>query len=171
MALLHHPAMAAGFGLALLGASVCDLAWRRVPNALNAVIAGAGLVSWGLLDGLPGLLHSLMGMAVAFALVVVPFAVRVHRGGDAKLIIAVGAWLGSAGAVWTYALGLIDGAVLAAALVAASDAPLRRQVRDNLALAALTRRLPAVPSARPARSHVPMAAAFALGAMVTVVVS
>ena len=171
MALLHHPAMAVGFGLALIGASVCDLAWRRVPNALNAAIAGAGVVAWGMVDGWSGVLHSALGMAVAFAVVIVPFAAKVHRGGDAKLTVAVGAWLGTAGAVWTYALGLVAGAVLAVVLTALSERALQQRVRNNLELALITKRLPALETFRPAKWHVPMAAAFSLGAMIAVVVA
>ncbi len=171
MELLSHPAMAASFGLALIGASVCDLAWRRVPNALNAAIAGAGVAAWAVIDGWTGVMHSLLGMAVAFGVVIVPFAVRLHRGGDAKLIVAVGAWLGSAGAVWTYAFGLVAGFFLALAILAASDRGLRRKVRDNLELAAIRRRFPTLELSRPARWQVPMAAAFSLGAMLAVVVA
>ncbi len=55
------------------------------------ILGGDGGVSLGLLDGL---LFSLSGVAVAFALMFALWIFGVAGGGDLKLYAAIGAWLG-----------------------------------------------------------------------------
>ena len=139
-----------------------------MPNALNGAIllAGCGSQIWR--ARLTGLLDALMGAGVGFALVLVPFAIRLYRGGDAKLVIALGAWLGPLGALWTFLWGAALGGIGALVMVLTMDRAARQRVRQNLELAARTATLPQV-EARASRSHVPMAVAFSAGAVVTLV--
>ena len=88
---------------ALLGmvaaAAAWDLATRRIPNAL----VGSGLLlalGFALgFGGMGGLTHALAGAGLAFALLIVPFAQRWMGGGDVKLAMAIGAFVGPSSVV------------------------------------------------------------------------
>ncbi len=137
-----------------------------MPNSLNAAIAAAGLVAQAHRGGLDGLTAAALGMATALGLVIVPFALRLYRGGDAKLLIAIGAWLGPVTTAWAFVWGVAIGGGLAIAMALAAGPEARARVRQNLEMAARTVTVPAVEDDRPARLHVPMAVAFAVGALV-----
>lgn len=140
-----------------------------MPNALNAAIAAAGLVAQAHRGGVDGVATAALGMATAFALVIVPFGLRLYRGGDAKLLIAIGAWLGPVATAWAFLWGVAIGGGLAIAMAFAAGPEARAQVRRNLETAARTVTVPAVEDDRPARLHVPMAVAFAAGTLVAMV--
>lgn len=172
-ALLRDAVFGPLFGLGLIGAAGWDLARRRVPNALNAAIAAAGL-AWQMIGApaagavggpLEGLLDGALGMLTGLGVVIVPFALRLYRGGDAKLVIALGAWLGPGRTAWAFLWGAAFGAAVALGVLAVAGRDLRRRVARNLKLAAGTVSLPAVEPDRGGRHHVPMALAFAGGAL------
>ncbi|WP_248345671.1 A24 family peptidase [Anaeromyxobacter paludicola] len=80
--------------LALAGA--WDVAERRVPNALPACIAAAGLVAQGLRGGVAAVGAGLVcGLAVG-ALLVVPWRRGLMGGGDLKVAASAALWLGPA---------------------------------------------------------------------------
>lgn len=139
-----------------------------MPNPLNAAIGAAGLAVNAALGGLSGLAHGGLGAAAGFGLVLIPFALRLYRGGDAKLVIAIGAWLGPALTAWAFLWGVALGAVGGLAIWLGANRETRGQVRRNLALAARTASVPEL-EARPAQLHVPMAVAFSAGALVALV--
>lgn len=98
-------------GLTLV-AAVTDLKTRRIPNALTFTGLLAGLVDaafagWGAL----GL--SLAGMLVCALPFVLLFVFAGGGAGDAKLMAAVGAWLGLPVGLFALACVLIAGAALA----------------------------------------------------------
>ncbi|MDP2529246.1 MAG: prepilin peptidase [Candidatus Palauibacterales bacterium] len=75
------------------GAAWCDVRERRIPNALTA----AGLVGALLLRvplGLAAIWMGLAGAGIALALSLVFFLAGGMGGGDVKLLVAVGAFLG-----------------------------------------------------------------------------
>lgn len=75
----------------LLIAVITDLREERIYNALTFPLVALGF----LVHGLAGDLWTpLLGAGVAFALHFLLFALNVERGGDAKLMIGVGALLG-----------------------------------------------------------------------------
>lgn len=82
----------------IIGASLvaagCDLRTRRIPNALTAPLLAVGLL-WAIwFRGLPGLAHA-VGACILLALPYVLLFLFAHGGaGDAKLMGAIGAWLG-----------------------------------------------------------------------------
>ena len=143
-----------------------DLRWRKVPNGLNAAIVVCGLVVQLYLGGWSGLVDAGLGVATGFALVLLPFALRLYRGGDAKLVIAFGAWLGPAATAWAFLWGVALGGVVAAGVLLTAGRAERARIRRNLEAAAATVSIPRVEADRPARLHVPMAVAFAVGAVV-----
>lgn len=88
-------------------AAYFDLRYRRIPNILTASGLGLALVLRGA-EGLDPFVSGLIGAALA-ALVAVPlFALRAFGGGDGKLLIAVGGFLGG---------GMLPGALLLIALI------------------------------------------------------
>jgi prepilin peptidase CpaA len=100
-------------------ACVFDLRTRRIPNVLTFGAAGAGFVFAGVMNGLGGLGMSLAGWSIAVALFLPFFLLRGMGAGDVKLLGAIGAWLGPAGAVATAFFTAIAGGVLALVVVLA----------------------------------------------------
>jgi prepilin peptidase CpaA len=77
----------------LAAASWADVKYRRIPNwvTLAGVLLGLFLHAWG---GIEPLGHGLLGVAGAFLIALPAFATGVLGGGDAKLLLVVGAFLG-----------------------------------------------------------------------------
>ena len=79
----------------LLAAAVFDVRYRRIPNWLT--VSGAVLgVAINTIIGSPegGLVFSLVGLLVAFAVYVALYALRAMGAGDVKLMAATGALVG-----------------------------------------------------------------------------
>jgi prepilin peptidase CpaA len=137
-----------------------------VPNALNGGLALVGLAFAGLSGGGWGLWQAILGLATGFALVILPFALRLYRGGDAKLVMAMGVWLGPALTLWAFLFGMVAGGILGVALAVLGGRDARQEIRRTVEAAVVTATLPQVDPHRPARHHVPMALAFGAGAFV-----
>jgi prepilin peptidase CpaA len=118
-------------GAALL-ASAWDLRTRRIPNALTGTLLLGGLLHAGLVAGTAGLLDAGAACLLLAAPWVVLFAVAHGGAGDAKLMGAIGAWLGLLPGVLALAGVSLSGVLLALAWAAAR----RRlpEVRDRLAV-------------------------------------
>jgi len=84
-----------------------DVRSRRIPNVLTVAGIGAALVLRGV-AGAGELLDGMLGAFLALLLAVLPFALGVLGGGDVKLLVAVGGFLG---------LERLPGALLAIALL------------------------------------------------------
>ena len=88
-----------------LAAAVCDLRTRKLPNKLTVPAFLLGLAYhaiWG-----QGLLFSLGGFAVGFGVLFVLWLIGGGGGGDAKLMGALGAWLGAPHTVIVLMLSII----------------------------------------------------------------
>jgi prepilin peptidase CpaA len=79
---------------ASLAAAVWDLRQRRIPNALTFPLLGSGIVYSAWVGGLSGAAGSLGGCLLAALPFVVLFVYAGGGAGDAKLMGAIGAWLG-----------------------------------------------------------------------------
>ncbi len=90
-----------------------DVRTRRIPNVLTFGAALAGLSFHTLTGGMSGFLSSVAGAGVGFALFFPLFALGGMGAGDVKLMAALGAWLGPAGAAWTALYAAIAGGVMA----------------------------------------------------------
>lgn len=77
--------------IGLLVAVYTDLKEQKIPNVLTLPLTGLGVL-WHLLQGEVWL--PVVGVVAAFALHFGLWALKVERGGDAKLMMAVGAFLG-----------------------------------------------------------------------------
>ena len=102
-----------------------DVLRHRIPNTLSAtaLLLGVGLA--GLAGGWSGLVDSVGGAAMGFA-VLFPFYLRRGMGaGDVKLMAAAGAYLDPSSALLAAAIALVAGVFLAVATVARRQAEAR----------------------------------------------
>ena len=106
--------------LALAVAVYTDLSRRKIPNALSMPLWGIGVVYYAVaffvVDGVSWW-TGLLGLAIMFPVHFLLFALGIDRGGDAKLMIGVGAclgwWMGLEATVWAILLMLPVGLVYA----------------------------------------------------------
>jgi prepilin peptidase CpaA len=108
------PLLLATFPLfVLLGiALVIDVRSRRIPNWLNLLIIFSGL-SNAAFSGVPATLsQALLGMLVGFAILVIPFIFNAIGGGDLKMFVGIGAWLGLVGTMQAYAAASVAGLII-----------------------------------------------------------
>jgi prepilin peptidase CpaA len=101
-------ALAIGFA-----ACVTDVRTRRIPNALTFGAAALGLAFHGVAGGFAGLWTAALGWLVGVALFLPFFLLRGMGGGDVKLLAALGAWLGPAGALWLAIYSQVMGGLMA----------------------------------------------------------
>ena len=105
----------------VLAAAVYDVRYRRIPNWLTVAGVLVGLGLNGFLDeGRPGLfVSSLLGLAIAFAVYFVLYALRAMGAGDVKLMAAVGAVGGWPNWFGIFIITAILGGIMALILVVA----------------------------------------------------
>ncbi len=104
----------------LLVAAVFDFRYRRIPNWLTVAGVLLGL-AMNTIIGRPdgGLVFSLVGLLVAFAVYLVLYALRAMGAGDVKLMAAAGALLGWQRWFGLFLVTAIIGGLMAIILVAA----------------------------------------------------
>lgn len=115
--------------LGLAAAAFIDLEHMFIPDAVSLGGALLGLATSPVRD--LAWTDSLLGAAVGFAVVYVPFdllygKLRGRPGmglGDAKLLALAGAWFGTSGALFVLGAGAIQGTLAAVALVVAGKRP------------------------------------------------
>jgi prepilin peptidase CpaA len=148
------------FCAGMLAAAAWDMRARRIPNWMNLTILFAGLVVRTVDGGSAALAQGLLGAGAGLLLLLPFFHFRWIGGGDVKLVVAMGAWLGPAMTLWATLFGLAGGGALAVLIAAVGGAALRAEVLVNLQHAALSRSMPSAPQ-RGRGQIVPMAVAFA----------
>lgn len=129
--------------LVLAAATVIDLRERRIPNRLTYPAMILALAWHAALSGPQGLWASACGLGVGLGLMLVPFLMGVMGAGDVKLMAAVGAFLGPAGALTAFVFTSLAGGVYALAVLALHAGALKRvgaAVRDSAGLLAVTGR-------------------------------
>jgi len=149
-------------GLLALGAAT-DLASRRVPNLVVALLAASGLAAQWARGGATGTaLGALAGLAV-LAPLLVAWATGKVGGGDAKLAAAAAVWLGPSRVLPFLVFAAIAGGPLAIATRLSSRLALRRALSraeaQGMPIEALD--LP--------RETVPLAVAIGLGALAALI--
>lgn len=101
----------AAIGFALIGAAF-DVRSGRIPNLLTGPALLAGLAAATISGGGSGLVESVYGCVTLGVPFVLLFLFAGGGAGDAKLMAAVGAWIGLSHAVPTLLAVLLAGAVL-----------------------------------------------------------
>ena len=105
----------------VLAAAVFDARYRRIPNWLSVTGVVVGLAMNAFLDqSRPGMfVASLLGLAIAFAVYFVLYALRAMGAGDVKLMAAVGAVVGWPNWFGIFIVTAIIGGIMALILVTA----------------------------------------------------
>lgn len=98
--------------LLLLSASYTDLKSHRIPNMLTFGGAVAGLLLQAWFFGLDGVISSLGGMVLGLALYLPLYLLGGMGAGDVKLMVTVGAFLGSQAVLLAAGLSLIAGSLI-----------------------------------------------------------
>lgn len=103
-------------------AAAWDISQRRIPNRLIAIGLVSGIVLQTQIGGLAGLGLSLLGAACGLGLLIGPFALRVLGGGDVKLTIVCGVFLGWLGVVEVTLVASVLNGLLSLGIVMSSRA-------------------------------------------------
>ena len=103
-------------GALLVVALACDVAQRRIPNGLilGGLTAGFACSLWAT-PGQPSLVASLLGALTGLAIMLPLYALGTMGAGDAKLMAAVGSFLGPLPVLGAALLTFAAGGVLALA--------------------------------------------------------
>jgi len=99
-------------------AAYTDLRFRKIPDRLTVPHMIIGLVLSYVAFGLVGLKASGIGLFVGLAILIVPCELGAVGGGDAKLLIAVGALEGASFVILSALFGFIVGGIMSIAKLA-----------------------------------------------------
>jgi prepilin peptidase CpaA len=147
-------------------AALTDLRWRRIPNALVAAGFAAAL-AWRLYLHRP-LVDAWLGAGLALLIYGALFAVRAMGGGDVKLMMAVGAFVGPLPWLLIFAVAAVLGGLAALATLWTRGALLRGFERaatilvDLLRFRAPHRRDPTLDVAHPQARTLPHGVVIAI---------
>ena len=104
--------VSAALTLLLLAAAWTDYRSRRIPNVLTMTGLAVALVLRGV-AGPEAIIEGLVGALLAFVLTLPLLMLGVMGGGDAKLLMAIGAFMGPRHFLWAGALIAIIGGMMA----------------------------------------------------------
>lgn len=113
--LMNSPLMSVPWAVVIVASAVAvtvDVRSRRIPNKLTGPLLLGGLV-WGLLSGgTDGLWQAFGGMAVAGVPFILLWLIGGGGAGDAKMMLALGSWLGTEHAFIAAIAVALAGAIL-----------------------------------------------------------
>jgi len=98
-------------------AAIWDVTQRRIPNPLILIGLSLGLVLQGMEHGAHGLVNALMGAGLALAVYIIPFAMRQVGGGDVKLAMVFGTFIGPMPTLWVILGGTVLNGLIALGLL------------------------------------------------------
>lgn len=138
MTLWEHSTPPVQWGVVIsasLVAAVCDVRTRRIPNLLSGSVLVAGFAWAAVTGGWAGLADALAGGCLLAFPFVLLFAIGGGGAGDAKLMGALGSWLGLVNGSIALVAVLLSGGVLAIGFSLAAKR--FRRLLSNLARIAL----------------------------------
>ena len=97
--------------------SVYDIKYRRIPNfiTLHAILIGLFYHSYN--SGFDGFRYSLLGTFTGVGLLIIPYFLGKMGGGDAKLLGAVGSFIGAKSVFITFLFTAVAGGIYALFLI------------------------------------------------------
>lgn len=158
------------FAVIMVFAAASDLRTQRIPNVLTITGAAAAPVLWGLLDGPTVALASMLGGGFALAVGAALVALGALGGGDAKLLMVTGAFLGPARLVSALiAIGIAGGVMALAVALGRGQllATLARSWHLTLSLVTLGRTGATRNIESPGALTIPYGVVIAAGGLVT----
>jgi prepilin peptidase CpaA len=138
----------------LLISSIFDIRFQRIPNWITFGAMAAGLCVNTFLAGTDGLAQSAGGIVLGTGIFLIPYTMGGMGAGDAKLMGAVGAFLGVKGVFVAALFTMVTGGVYAIVMMLwhwQYGKEILLSVKDNIASLALTRRL--TPSSTPTHAQ------------------
>lgn len=152
--------------LLVILAALSDARTRRIPNVLTIGGLALALALRGLAGGGP-LMYGLAGAGLALLAVFPLLLVGAMGGGDAKLLIAVGAFLGPGRLLLALALTALAGGVLALALLVRRRVilPVLLRTREFVVYCATLGKSGELPPQAEGAVRVPYGLAIAFGAL------
>lgn len=92
-----------------------DCRWRLIPNLLTFPLLGLGLALNWTIGGWSGLVFAILGAVVGCGLMMIPYVFGQMGGGDVKLLLALGSFLGAYAILNVFLYTTLAGGVLAVA--------------------------------------------------------
>jgi prepilin peptidase CpaA len=126
----HIPALY--LGLVLTAAAAIDLRTQRIPNILTLPSILIALGYYAISNGATGLLFSLGGLAAGIGLLMLPYLMGGMGAGDAKLMGAVGAFVGAQGVFIAFLFTAVAGGIYALLLLVAKRRQFNGFLRSQL---------------------------------------
>jgi prepilin peptidase CpaA len=159
----------------LLAATFTDLKSQRIPNYLTIPGMIIALTLYSIINGFDGFLFSLKGMAVGIGIFLIPYMLGCMGAGDAKLMGAVGAFMGAKGVFGTFLLTAVIGGVYALLIVFIFRAQFKGFFRDlwqrSLIFLATHENLPGTDDGHPRRPKLCYGLAIAFGTVSYMVIN
>jgi prepilin peptidase CpaA len=113
-------AFAALVGCYVTLAAVIDWRTHKIPNWLTVPAAILGLAFHSLMPAGMGPIGSLLGFAIGFCLLLLPWILGGGGMGDVKMLAALGAWLGPVMILVAFGIGAILGMLMAVGVMLSS---------------------------------------------------
>jgi prepilin peptidase CpaA len=104
-------------GSVVFFAAIIDLSTQRIPNKITFPTILIGFICQAWLKGFSGLIFSLQGLGLGIGLFILPYMIGKMGAGDAKLMGAVGAFLGPKGVFIAFLYASIAGGIYALLLI------------------------------------------------------
>jgi len=101
----------------VIAVAIFDLRERRIPNLIVMPASLLGLFLHTFESGWMGLIFSLKGLGLGFAILLIPYLVKGMKAGDVKFMMAIGSFVGAAATVRVLLITLLCYPILAAIVV------------------------------------------------------